>query len=141
MITNSNRSSCQLLSMLAGEFTCRASDWNETKEKTVSVVVTPAPHLEVTPLVTTVLEGQTARCKCLSSDDERGDFKYHWVKGDKELRSRPGDKADGEVVEDLFPLGSRLTVRAGPHTERYTCVVSAPSGQANGTCQVTVAKG
>ena len=122
-----------------GIYACKVTDWNETKTKQVVVTVINPPHVEVTPLAVTVMEGQTTNCKCLSSDDDRGEFTYQWKKGGELLEA--SDKQTDEVIEDLYPTGSRLTVHAKKTTQVYTCAITAPSGEAQESCRINVAKG
>lgn len=113
------------------------TDWDEVKERSISVKIIKKPHVEVEPLSVTVLEGNMTTCTCMSHDDDIGSFRYNWYRGGMLLSPSHNE----EVAEDLFPTGSRLTVRKALVSEVYTCIInSAKSGQVKESCQVTVAK-
>ena len=125
---------------LAGVFTCRASDWNETKERNLSVNVLKPPQVEVKPLSKAIAPSGVAVFVCLSTEDDRGTFRYTWFRGEhKILHGVGGD--NNELAEDLLPAGSRLTIRNAQKTLTYTCVVESDSGQAEDNVTLMVVEG
>ena len=118
----------------AGQFTCKVQDWNETKVKSLEVTVLKRPHIQVLPLSVSVLKDAPILCTCLSRDDKTGDFVYTWWKDNEILIAGPND----EVVEDLYPTGSRIRVRSAQVSAVYTCEVENPSGKSREECHLSV---
>ena len=105
--------------------------------KSLKVTVLNRPHLAVLPLAASVLKGAAILCTCLSRDDKTGDFVYTWWRDDELLEAGPND----EVVEDLYPTGSRVRVRSAKVSAVYTCEVESPAGKSREQCHVSVSPG
>ena len=76
---------------------------------------------------------------CLSIEDKRGTFQYTWYLGDHRIQQSTGD--NDELVEDLLPAGSRLTIRNAQKSRSYKCVVESESGHAEDNVTLMVVKG
>ena len=127
----------QLPLFLAGEFTCKVQDWNETRIKSLQVTVLKRPHIQVLPLAVSVLKGDAISCTCLSRDDETGDFVYTWWRDEEILEAGPND----EVIEDMYPTGSRVRVRSAHISAVYTCEVQSPVGKSQEQCHLSISSG
>ena len=102
--------------------------------KSLEVTVLKRPHIQVLPLSVSVLEDAPVLCTCLSRDDKTGDFVYTWWKDNEILIAGPND----EIVEDLYPTGSRIRVRSAKVSAVYTCEVESPSGKSREECHLSV---
>lgn len=125
------------LIQLAGEFGCEVTDWNRTERRAVHVHVIPVPHMEVTPLSSTLTAGSPVAITCLSRDDEFALFSYTWKRnGDDMIRG-----ANEEVVEQLLPTGSRLSIPSLKEPAVYTCTITSQAGSISDDAYVAVLNG
>lgn len=53
---------------------------------------------------------------------------YNWLKNGQTLSSNSLHKKDDEIIEDLYPTGSRLLIVDMMITCKYTCLVTTPWG-------------
>ncbi|GIY14666.1 uncharacterized protein CDAR_266231 [Caerostris darwini] len=86
------------------------------------------------PLTSTVRQGERIVITCLSQDDIHGSFGYNWVKNNHILNP----SLEPEMVEDLYPAGSRLLIHSARASATYTCIVTSTAGSTRKDCSVTV---
>jgi hypothetical protein len=120
-----------------GEYACEVSDWNQTERRALHVHVIPTPHMEVTPLSSTLPRGSLVAITCLSRDDEFALFTYTWQRDGKTLVRGENE----EVVEQLLPTGIRLRIPSLIKSARYTCTISSAAGSVSQDSHVQVLNG
>ncbi|CAL1285808.1 unnamed protein product [Larinioides sclopetarius] len=118
----------------SGEFICQVSDWGTIQNKSIQVSVVTKPQAQVMPLTATVRQGERIVITCLSQDDVQGSFGYNWVKNNHILNP----SVEPEMVEDLYPAGSRLLILSARASATYTCIVTSTAGSTRKDCSVTV---
>lgn len=119
----------------AGKFTCVARDWGFVVNKSIDVSVKLLPVPNLTPLAATIWNGDNMIIYCLSSEDTFSrKYGYTWLKNGEILNPKRG----GEIVEDIFPTGTRLLIRNARHTARYSCILSTTAGTTVKTSVITV---
>ncbi|KAF8789287.1 Adhesion G protein-coupled receptor B3 like protein [Argiope bruennichi] len=118
----------------SGEFICQVSDWGTIQNKSIQVSVVTKPQAQVMPLTATVKQGDRMVITCLSQDDVHGSFGYNWVKNNHILNP----SVEPEMVEDLYPAGSRLLILSARASATYTCIVTSTAGSTRKDCSVTV---
>jgi hypothetical protein len=121
----------------AGEFSCEVSDWNQVERKSISIYIVPIPEIDLSPLHVTLREGEKGAMTCMSRDDEHANFTYSWLYNGRPLTTGP----NGEHVEKLAPIGSRLTLKRVTQAASYTCVVRSLAGTASKTTIVSLLAG
>lgn len=120
--------------LFTGEFICQVSDWGTIQNKSIQVSVVTKPQAQVVPLTATVKQGERMVVTCLSQDDVHGSFGYNWVKNNHILNP----SVEPEMVEDLYPAGSRLVILSARASATYTCIVTSTAGSTRKDCSVTV---
>ncbi|XP_035213408.1 cadherin EGF LAG seven-pass G-type receptor 2-like isoform X3 [Stegodyphus dumicola] len=118
----------------SGEFTCQVSDWGTIQNKSIQVAVVTVPQPHVTPITSTVNQGDRVVITCLSQDDMYGSFGYNWLKNGRILNP----SAEPEMVEDLFPAGSRILIQSARASATYTCIITSTAGATRKDSFVTV---
>ncbi|XP_064625990.1 uncharacterized protein LOC135486819 [Lineus longissimus] len=118
-----------------GTYSCVTDDWGDTANKSVYVSIIPKPHIDVSPKTTTVVRGRKVTLTCLSHDDISGNFKYTWLRDGFGMEI-PSENL--EIVEKIFPTGSRLTIRRSIVSATYTCIVKNIAGQATAVSKISV---
>ncbi|GFT33938.1 uncharacterized protein NPIL_645991 [Nephila pilipes] len=118
----------------SGEFICQVSDWGIIQNKSIQVSVVTKPTAQVIPLTSTVRQGERMVITCLSQDDVHGSFGYNWVKNNHILNP----SVEPEMVEDLYPAGSRLLIHSARASATYTCIITSTAGSTRKDCSVTV---
>lgn len=68
-----------------------------------------------------------------------GSFGYNWLKNGRILNP----SAEPELVEDLFPAGSRIVIQSARASATYTCIITSTAGatRKDSTVTVLVSKG
>ena len=61
--------------------------------------------------------------------------RYQWFNNDYPLHE---GGVNDEVIEDMFPSGSRLNVRNARSSANYTCKIAGQAGQVLESCRITV---
>lgn len=119
----------------AGIFTCRATDWGFTLNKSIEINVKLLPNPVVTPLTATVFYGNQLLIFCYSPEDNLlKNFGYTWLKNGELLNPL----REKEIIEDLYPTGSRLLIHGAEKTTTYTCIVSSAAGATHKNSIVTI---
>ncbi|KFM59435.1 hypothetical protein X975_03397, partial [Stegodyphus mimosarum] len=70
----------------------------------------------------------------MSKEDIFENFRYTWLKDNRHIQK----ERDMEVVEDLFPTGTRIILEKALTSANYTCIVHAPSVSKRDTSYITV---
>ena len=117
-----------------GEYTCKVTDWNQTEVRATHVHVIPVPHMEVTPMAATLAPGSPLAITCMSRDDELAKFRYVWERDGKELSAGPNE----EVVEQLLPTGTRLSMARVRQSAVYKCTIVSQAGMVDDTAYISV---
>lgn len=125
--------------LLTGEYTCRVWDWNETDTKSIHIRVVPIAHIEISPLSGTVEANSSITISCLSWDDEQADFTYRWLRDGQEMNLR--ESLNQEMVEEMFPIGSRVELRRVTVSATYTCEVNSSAGTVRDHSKIAVILG
>lgn len=120
--------------LFLGEFTCQVSDWGTVQNKTIQVSIASVPQPHVAPVTSTVHLGDRVVITCLSKDDMFGSFGYNWLKNGRILNP----SAEPELVEDLFPAGSRIVIQSARASTTYTCIITSTAGATRKDSTVTV---
>ncbi|GAB6029874.1 hypothetical protein CHUAL_005581 [Chamberlinius hualienensis] len=117
----------------AGTYTCRVTDFGEVQERKVNVRVIGLPKVTVTPRTLTIDKGNSVSITCLTNViiDKLG---FIWTKNNNILAS----SYDGEIVEDIFPSGSRLKISSADTSATYSCTVSGLTKSTQVDSRITV---
>ncbi|XP_015925435.1 uncharacterized protein [Parasteatoda tepidariorum] len=118
----------------SGEFTCQVTDWGTIQNKSIMVSVVSVPEPQVVPLTSTVAQGERIVITCLSEEDVFGNFGYNWLKNGRILNP----SVEPEMVEDLYPAGSRIIIHPARASATYTCIVTSTAGAVRKDSTVTV---
>ncbi|RWS25161.1 uncharacterized protein B4U80_08924 [Leptotrombidium deliense] len=93
-----------------------------------------SPKPVISPLSKTVIEGETVILVCFTAEDIiNRKFGYNWLKNGEVLNP----SHEKELVEDIFPTGSRIVFRASRNAV-YTCIISSAVGTASKSSVITV---
>ncbi|KAG8181874.1 hypothetical protein JTE90_007199 [Oedothorax gibbosus] len=118
----------------SGEFTCQVTDWGSVHTRTLRVSVVSFPRPKVVPITATVAVGERLVVTCFSDDEGTTSLGYNWLKNGRILNP----SVEPEVVEDLFPGGSRLLIQTARASATYTCIVNSVAGGSRKDATVTV---
>lgn len=116
----------------SGIFTCQVSDWDSTHNKSLHINVVSAPLPLLEPLTATVYQGESFIITCVPKTYDK--FGYTWLKNGKVLN--PSLKT--ELIEDLYPVGTRLLVHSAKSSVVYTCIISSNTGSTKKNSIITV---
>ncbi|XP_067123304.1 uncharacterized protein [Centruroides vittatus] len=116
----------------SGVFTCQVSDWDNTHNKSLQVNVISAPLFLLEPLTATIYQGQSFIITCIP--ETYGKFGYTWLKNGKVLNP----SLQTELIEDLYPVGTRLLVHSAKSSVIYTCIISSNTGTTKKDSIITV---
>ncbi|XP_071145191.1 uncharacterized protein [Mytilus edulis] len=119
-----------------GTFTCEARDGEKAENKSISVNVLTVPLVDLYPLSISVVEGESMSIICMSPEDTAKNFTYTWHSGRTYI---PPGQPD-QIVEDLFPTGTRLFVRKINKSANFSCTVENKAGAFTLTSHVFVQK-
>lgn len=120
-----------------GTFTCKVSDGHRTENKSLPVNVLTVPLVDLYPLSISVVQGDSASIICMSPEDTAKNFTYRWHSNDKTIHPGRSD----QIVEDLFPTGTRLFVPNLNKSANFSCTVENKAGTFTLTSHVFVQKG
>ena len=107
------------------------------EQKSLYLYVVPIPNIDLLPMHLTLKEGEAGAVTCLSRDDEYGNFTYSWWYEGNPLTKGP----NGEQIEKVVPIGSRLTMKKVTRSANYTCVVQSLAGSVSKSIFVSILKG
>ncbi|VDI49705.1 Hypothetical predicted protein [Mytilus galloprovincialis] len=119
-----------------GTFTCEARDGEKAENKSISINVLTVPLVDLYPLSISVVEGESMSIICMSPEDTAKNFTYTWHSGRTYI---PPGQPD-QIVEDLFPTGTRLFVRKINKSANFSCTVENKAGAFTLTSHVFVQK-
>ena len=122
---------------LTGQYGCRASDLGSSHFKTFVVNVVSRPRTNIDPISRTVYKGRQVVIKCISKDDTLGSYEYSWLRDNVPLVP----SFNKEVVEELVPTGSRLTLHDAQGSALYTCIVRNQAGHSQINSSIAVMSG
>lgn len=117
-----------------GEFKCEASDGTSKDTLSARVTVKSPPKTLLSPMTVTVRQGESVFVTCLCEETIHDRFYYKWTKDGKTMR-HPRDQ---ELVEDLYPAGSRLIIDRAESSATYRCSITSTYGSSSAECTVTV---
>lgn len=123
--------------VLSGDYSCKVTDWDQTEVRTVHVHVIPVPHMEVTPKTASMNLDSSLAITCISRDDEFATFEYSWKRNGKTLMPGP----NGEIVEQLLPTGSRLSIPALKQSAMYSCTITSQAGSMEDYTEISLLRG
>ncbi|XP_023222070.1 uncharacterized protein LOC111623639 [Centruroides sculpturatus] len=118
----------------SGVFTCEVIDWGIIQNQNITVTVTSTPKPKIHPLTATVKEGENVIITCLSEESVYGNFGYNWLKNGKILNP----SSEPELIEDLFPTGSRIILQSIITSTVYTCIITSSAGAIRKDSVITV---
>ncbi|XP_067141249.1 LOW QUALITY PROTEIN: uncharacterized protein [Centruroides vittatus] len=118
----------------SGVFTCEVIDWGTIQNQNITVTVTSTPKPKIHPLTATVKEGENVIITCLSEESVYGNFGYNWLKNGKILNP----SSEPELIEDLFPTGSRIILQSIITSTVYTCIITSSAGAIRKDSVITV---
>ncbi|CAC5367520.1 unnamed protein product [Mytilus coruscus] len=119
-----------------GTFTCEARDGEKAENKSIAVNVLTVPLVDLYPLSVSVVQGESMSIICMSPEDTAKNFTYTWHSGRTYI---PPGQSD-QIVEDLFPTGTRLFVRKVNKSQNFSCTVENKAGAFTLTSHVFVQK-
>ncbi|KAG8180135.1 hypothetical protein JTE90_027088 [Oedothorax gibbosus] len=108
----------------SGTFTCSATTDDDSTGDSLSadVSVRPKSPLLVDPMSLSVSTGGDFKVTCVAEDGDRAqDRKYEWTRDGRELVWAARRMGEDAVVEDLYPMGSRLLVSRAVMSANYSC--------------------
>lgn len=118
-----------------GTFTCKVNDWGFSVNKSIQINVKLLPNPTLVPLSATVVQDEDIIMFCYSPEDNFArKYGYNWLKNGEILNPI----IRNEVIEDLYPTGSRILIKKIRHTATYTCIVSTSAGTTLKNAIITV---
>lgn len=115
-------------------FTCEVIDWGAIQSQNITITVISTPKPKINPLTATVKEGANVIITCLSEENVYGNFGYNWLKNGKILNP----SSEPELIEDLFPTGSRIILHSITTSTIYTCIITSNAGAIRKESIITV---
>lgn len=122
------------MNFFSGTYKCQVKDWGVIQEQSVTIQVITPPRVAIIPMALTVSKGENVSILCLCGVHYNTKIGYHWVKNDVILDFLKGP----EIVEDIFPSGSRMTILGIESSATYTCIASGMSGETKVSSRITV---
>lgn len=119
----------------SGEYTCEASDYGISQNKSDLVDVITTPMVDIDPMSDYVPFRGSIRIRCLSFDPDAP--QYHWYVNGFLIKRGRSDM----IPETLQPAGSQLYVRSLQTRSVFTCKVANAAGAQNVTADIYVQPG
>lgn len=123
----------------SGAFTCVVASDNYELKRTVNLQLSTLQEPNLSPLSMTVKSGQTLSVDCYTNTkdynldsinrDSRAGlvFGYNWLRNDRLVNQLEGN----EIVQDLHPTGSRITILNVTKPLKYKCILTSLLGTAS----------
>ena len=123
----------------SGAFTCVVASDDYQLKRTINLQLSTLQEPKLSPLSMTVKSGQSVSVDCYTNTkdynldsinrDSRAGlvFGYNWLRNDRLVNQLEGH----EIVQDLHPTGSRITVLNVSKPLKYKCILTSLLGTAS----------